>query len=216
MNNFLDTTRASYDAIARAYADNLFNELQGKPLDRALLNRFVEEVQPLGVAVDMGCGPGQIARYLYERGAQVIGVDLSPAMVELARTLTPEVEFFQGNMLALDVPNESWGGIAAFYAIVHMPREKMIDALRELHRVLVPRGILLLAFHRGAEIVHSDEMWATPVNLDFVFFERQEVEGYLRAAGFEILEVSERAPYPNVEHPSHRVYIFARKGKSGI
>jgi hypothetical protein len=49
------------------------------------------------------------------------------------------------------------------------------------------------------------------VNLDFILFERAEVEAYLRDAGFEPFEVCERAPYPEVEHPSHRVYIFAKK-----
>ena len=72
MNSWLEQTRASYDSIAREYADTLFEELKGKPLDRALLNRFAEAVQPLGVAVDLGCGPGQIARYLHERGVHVI------------------------------------------------------------------------------------------------------------------------------------------------
>lgn len=212
MENFLDTTAESYTQIAREYADAIFDELKDKPLDRALLNRFAEAVQPLGVAVDLGCGPGQIARYLLERGVRVIGVDLSPGMVTLAKELTPQVEFFTGNMLALDVADGAWGGIAAFYSIVHMPREKMVEALRELHRVLVPHGVVLLAFHRGQEIVHQDIMWEKAVNLDFLYFERAEVETYLRSAGFEILEVSERAPYPKVEHPSHRVYIFARKG----
>ncbi len=214
MNNFLDGVRKSYDNVAREYADNIFDELKDKPLDRALLNRFAEAVQPLGVAVDLGCGPGQIARYLHERGVNVIGMDLSPNMIALAKQLTPAVDFFQGDMFALDVPDGAWGGIAAFYSIVHIPREKMVDALRELNRVLVPQGVLLLAFHRGDEIVHRDEMWGKAVNMDFLYFEGREVEAYLRAAGFEILEVSERAPYPDVEHPSQRVYIFARKSAS--
>lgn len=212
MNDFLDRTRDSYTRIARVYAENIFDELKDKPLDRALLDRFAEAVRPLGIAVDLGCGPGQIARYLHERGIHVIGVDLAPGMIELARELTPSVEFFQGDMLALDVPDEAWGGIAAFYSIIHVPHERLVETFRELRRVLVPHGVLLLAFHRGDEIVHRDEMWEQPVNLDFIFLERRQVEDYLRAAGFEILEVCERAPYPKVEHPSHRVYIFAQKG----
>lgn len=211
MGNFLDSTGDSYTKIAHAYAENIFDELKDKPLDRALLNRFAEAVQPLGIAVDLGCGPGQVARYLHERGVNVIGVDLSPGMVALAKELTPAVDFFEGNMLALDFPNETWGGAAAFYSIVHMPREQMVAALSEIRRVLVPGGVLLLAFHRGQEVVHREEMWDVPVNLDFLFFERAEVEGYLRAAGFAIREVSEREPYPKVEHPSQRVYVYATR-----
>jgi len=211
MPDFFESTRSSYDNIAHEYAENIFNELQGKPLDRALLNRFAEAVLPLGIAVDLGCGPGQIARYLHEQGVPVIGIDLSPAMIALARQLTPTVNLYQGNLLALDAPDETYGGIAAFYSIIHVPRPQVVTALTELKRVLVPNGVLLLAFHRGQEILHPEEMWGKAVDMDFIFFERAEMEGYLRQAGLNVLEISERAPYADVEHPSRRVYIFARK-----
>ncbi|MBI4670241.1 MAG: methyltransferase domain-containing protein [Chloroflexi bacterium] len=213
MSNFLDDTRASYDALASEYAERIFDELKGKPLDRALLDRFAEMVQPLGVAVDMGCGPGQIARFLHERGVRVIGVDLSPQMVATARALNPEIEFQTGNMLALEnIPDGAWGGIAAFYSIIHIPRAQIVDALRELKRVLAPRGVLFLAFHRGDETIHPEEMWGKKVNMDFHFWSRDAMEQHLREAGFEMLDVIERAPYaPDVEHQSHRVYMFARK-----
>ena len=72
----------------------------------------------------------------------------------------------------------------------------------------------MLAFHIGQGVVHLDEWWGQRVALDFVFFTRQEMEGGLRSAGFEIEEVIEREPYPDVEHPSRRAYIFARKPKA--
>ncbi len=216
MDTLLTSTRASYDAVARAYADSLFDELTHKPLDRALLDRFAESVIPLGIAVDLGCGPGQIAHYLHQRNIPVMGIDLSPKMIELARELTPGVAFRVGNILALDVPDNSWGGIAAFYSIVHIPRAQMVNALCECRRVLVPGGIILLAFHRGQETIHRDELMGAPVQLDFLFFERSEIENYLTIAGFDILEISERAPYADVEHPSHRVYILARKPQSQL
>jgi SAM-dependent methyltransferase len=212
LDDFIESTRSSYDILAQEYADRLFDELSSKPLDRALLNRFAEEVEPLGLAIDLGCGPGQVARYLHERGLPVMGVDLSPAMVTLARQLTPGVEFVTGDMLDLrEIPDAAWGGIAAFYSIVHIPRAQMPRALGELKRVLVPGGVLLLAFHRGSETLHRDELWGKRVNMDFIFFERAEIQDCLTQVGFNVLEVSERAPYPEVEHSSHRVYIFARK-----
>jgi SAM-dependent methyltransferase len=142
---------------------------------------------------------------------EVCGVDLAPGMVEQARQLNPEIAFMQGNMLALDVADEAWGGIAAFYSIIHLPRADVIRALREFKRVLRPGGVVLLAFHIGEETVHLDEWWDLPVALDFTFFRSDEMAGYLQAAGFDVEEVIERAPYPEVEHQSRRGYIFARK-----
>lgn len=203
--------QASYDHVADEYVLRIFDELQHKPLDRQLLDRFAASVRFFGSACDMGCGPGHVARYLNEHGVQVSGVDLSLAMVDRASRLTPGVEFRQGDMTALDIPDATWAGIAAFYSIIHIPRDEMTQTLGELRRVLRPGGLLLLAFHIGDDSVHLDEWWGQKVCIDFFFFRPDEVAGYLRAAGFEIDEIVEREPYPEVEHQSRRAYIFARR-----
>jgi len=202
--------QTSYDVVADEYVRRIFDELQHKSLDRQLLDRFAASVRDLGPACDMGCGPGHVARYLHERGIQVCGIDLSPAMVQRARRLTPDVEFRQGDMLALDAPDEAWAGIAAFYSIIHIPRSDLAQALGELWRVLRPGGTVFLAFHIGDDTVHFDELWGRKVCVDVVFYRADEVAGYLRAAGFEIEAIVEREPYPDIDHQSRRAYIFAR------
>jgi hypothetical protein len=49
------------------------------------------------------------------------------------------------------------------------------------------------------------------VNVDFYFFQPHEMTRDLEAAGFKIEEIIKRDPYPEVEHPSRRAYIFARR-----
>ncbi len=197
--------------MADEYAQRIFDELQFKPLDRQLLDRLAAGVPAGGIICDLGCGPGQVARYLYDHGAQVIGIDLSAQMIAQARQLNPDLVFKQGNMLALDVTDEAWAGIAAFYSIIHIPREDVMTALHELKRVLQPGGLLLVAFHLGTEVLHLDEWWGRPVSADFFFFQAPEMQAYLQAAGFSIEDLIERPPYPEVEHQSHRAYILARK-----
>lgn len=204
--------KSSYDRVAEAYAEHFRDELEKKPFDRKMLDWLAEKVGSLGTICDMGCGPGQIARYLYDRGVKVCGVDLSLGMVERARSLHPDIPFRQGDMLSLtDVDGNSYGGIAAFYSIIHIPRPALSQALEELKRVLSAGGILLLTFHIGREIIHRDEFLGEEVSLDFIFFETEEMKDHLKAAGFELQEVIERDPYPEAEYPSRRAYIFARK-----
>jgi SAM-dependent methyltransferase len=208
-----DELQSSYDRVAENYARHFLDEMDKKPFDRKMLDWLAEKVGGAGVICDMGCGPGQVARYLHSRGVKVCGVDLSPAMVQQAQSLNPDIPFRQGDMLSLDdVADNSYGGIAAFYSIIHIPRRKMARALQELKRVLRPKGVLLLTFHIGKEIKHLDEMLDKEVSLDFFFFETVEMKDYLKSAGFELEEAIERDPYPKeVEYQSRRAYIFARK-----
>jgi SAM-dependent methyltransferase len=157
--------QSSYDRVADEYVGHVYDELRHKPLDRELLDRFADRVRGAGLVCDLGCGPGQVARYLRDRGVAMCGVDLSPGMVERARELNPGVEFRQGDMKALDVPAEAWAGIAAFYAIVNLPPGEVAQALREMRRVLRPGGLLLLSFHIGEEISHVEDLWAAPCAL---------------------------------------------------
>lgn len=205
--------QSSYDRVAENYAEQFRDEMDQKPFDRKMLDWLAEKVGGLGVICDMGSGAGQIARYLYNRGTKVCGVDLSPLMVQQARELNPDISFQQGDMFALtDVADNSYGGIAAFYAIVNIPRTSVVRALQELRRVLRLNGVLLLAFHLGQGIKHLDEMLGKEVSLDFFFFETAEVKDYLRTAGFVLEEGIERDPYSEeVEYQSRRAYIFARK-----
>ena len=208
---------SGYDLVADEYARRLSDELQHKPLDCRLLDRFAESVRDAGVACDLGCGPGHIARYLRQCGIQVCGIDLSAGMVERARQLNPGISFNRGDMRALPVNDNTWSGIAAFYAIVNLPPQDLIQALWEMFRVLMPGGRLLLSFHIGEDTSQVEDLWDSGAALEFHFFSVGTVAGYIRGAGFEIEEIVEREPYaPEIEYQSRRAYIFAHKPRIKI
>ena len=212
MNDVTQPIRESYDKIADAYARELFGELAHKPRDRELLDRFAARVHGRGQICDMGCGPGQVARYLHDAGASVFGLDLSPRMVEAARRLNPDISFREGNMMDLNLPDAALAGVAAFYAIVNIPEESLASVFREIHRVLEPGGLLLTAFHVGSEVIEKEELWGQVVSMDFFFFQTLAIRRKLEAAGFVVEEIIEREPYaPEVEYQSRRAYIFAEK-----
>jgi SAM-dependent methyltransferase len=203
--------RESYEAVADEYVRRIADELRHKPLDRALLDKFCQRVRTMGPVCEVGCGPGHVARYLHGQGLCVTGVDLSPALIERARKLSPDVEFSVADMTALPHADGAWAGLVAFYSLIHVARDDMPRALAELWRVLQPGGLLLAAFHIGTDTVHLDEWWGARVDVDFHFFQPAEFCGWLRSAGFEVEQMTERDPYPEVEHQSRRCYVFAQK-----
>jgi SAM-dependent methyltransferase len=211
MDQHTDALQASYDRVAAAYAERFFDELTHKPLDRALLDCFAEQVRGRGPVLEVGCGPGQIARYLHSRGVPISGCDLSPEMVALAQRGTPAISFRQGSMLALDATDATLAGIVAFYSIIHVPPDALPQAMREFNRTLCPGGLLMLAFHLGHETIHLDEWWDQSVDIDFHFYDRATIVCLLEEAGFAVEAWIERRPYTPIEHPSQRAYLFARK-----
>ena len=185
------------------------DELDDKPFDREILTRFAEELRDRGRVVDIGCGPGQIAGFLASHGVDASGIDLSPGMIEQARALHPSLRFGVCDMRATGLEDESLAGITAFYSIIHIPRDEVVSVLAEFRRVLRPDGRLLVAFHLGRKVDHLGEWWGREVSIDFVFFEREEMESNLRSAGFAIQDAREREPYPDVEAQTRRGYLLA-------
>jgi SAM-dependent methyltransferase len=200
----------TYDRVARPYADQFFSELERKPFDRELLDRFAERMRGRGRVCDLGCGPGHVGRYLRDRGVDIFGLDLSHAMVALARELNPLMRFEQGDLRALSLADGSLAGMVAFYSLIHLQRSEAEGALRELARVLISGGFLLLAFHGGEGAVHVDDWFGRGVSVDATLYRPDEMAIYMEAAGFAVETITTRPPY-EFEYQTPRVYAAGVK-----
>jgi len=216
VNQVADGVRATYDAVARAYADQLGDELSGKPLDRALLNGFLELAGP-GTIADVGCGPGHVTRFLAERHADVIGIDLSPRMIDIAREQAPTLTFVVGSLLQLPAADDAWSGAIALYSIIHLTAAERAAACHEFARTVRPGGWLLVAFHidgpdfTAGEVNHLTNWFGEPVELDAYFLEPADVTRDMEAAGLTIMSTLVRQPWPEAEYPSRRCYVIAQR-----
>ena len=207
-----EDTRATYDTVARRYADEIATELDNKPFDREFLDRFAERVAGQGHVVELGAGPGHVAAYLAARGVEVSALDLSSAMVDEAKRLFPGLQAVVGDMLDLPYANGSLSGLIAFYSIIHFSDEQLELAFKEMARVLRTGGYVALAFHVGDETVHREQWWDMPVVLDSRFLPVDLVTRLLAKAGLEVISTEEREPYaPEVEYQSRRAYVVARE-----
>src|SRR3954470_11224930 len=133
---WLDDTRKSYDTVAESYADRLRGALAREPFQRGVLALFAELVRAAGTGpvADVGCGPGRITGYLHGAGLDVFGIDLSPAMIDLARQDHPGLRFEVGSMTSLDLVGESLTGLLAWFSLIHVPDEAIPTVLAEFHR----------------------------------------------------------------------------------
>ena len=197
--------RDTYDTVAAAYDTALRDELAGKPVDRALLDALLELCP--GIVADVGCGPGHVTRHLAARHRAVVGVDLSPAMVEIARGAAPSLSFEVGSMLDLPVADGAWSGIVAFYSIIHLTPAERARAFREfaprpgtgrLGAGVVPR---LGSGPAGGQPPALSQWFGSPVDLDSFYLDPADVTADLAAAGFSVAATTLRSPVPGVEYP---------------
>ena len=208
---YLRATCVAYDTVAVDYAALLRGELANKPFDRAQLNAFAELVQAAGSGpvADLGCGPGRVTAYLHSLGVNAFGVDLSPAMIAVARQSHPDLRFDEGSMAELDLADDALGGIVAWYSIIHTPPEDLPAIFAEFRRVLAPGGYALVAFQAGDACVHLEHAYGHELSLDAFRLPPDAVCALVEQCGLSVRMRSLREPDEPEKTP--QAYVFARK-----
>jgi SAM-dependent methyltransferase len=101
-----------------------------------------------GRILDFGCGPGRDIVAFQAEGHEVVGLDATPAFVEMAKQ-AGSGEVWQQNFLNLDLPEQFFDGIFANASLIHVPQGAMLRVLKDLHRSLVPGGAIVMSLARG-------------------------------------------------------------------
>ena len=166
------TARAVYDMAAPRYVQFVGAEISPAtegPMDQALLVAFIELVkrQAIDQVADIGCGPGRAAGLMAERGLDVVGVDVSQAMLAAARSAHPLIRFEEGQLDALPFETGVLAGVVCWYSIIYTPLDRLAEAFRELARVLTPGVTYSLLFRlkmsRFAAQMRTALSWRSPV-----------------------------------------------------
>jgi ubiquinone/menaquinone biosynthesis C-methylase UbiE len=212
------TARAVYERAVSRYVQFVGTEISSAtegPIDRSLLVAFVELIKRHTVArvADVGCGPGRVAAFMAERGLDVVGVDVSPAMLAVARTAHPHIKFEEGQLDALPIEAGELAGAVCWYSIIYTPPDRLAEAFDELTRVLIPGGYVLLAFQAEGEPVHRADAHGTHLPLTSYRHSVQEVAGSLEDTGFKIYATVLRAAELEDETTSQG-FVIASKALS--
>jgi ubiquinone/menaquinone biosynthesis C-methylase UbiE len=152
--------RAYYEARAREYDDwvygtGLFAERHrpGWHEERTRMEHAVASMPPART-LDIACGTGWLTQHL--RG-DIVGLDSSPGMLEIATERIPEAEFVTGDALDLPFPDRSFERVTTGHFYGHLEEEKRLQFLEETRRVAPELVVIDSALHDGVEPVELQE-----------------------------------------------------------
>lgn len=184
--------------------------MKQKEYDRKLLDEFASNFNSESTICDVGCGPGHITRYLFDKGLGVFGIDISERCIEIARRENPEMRFKVMDMARLDMGDESIDGIMSFYSIIHTPKQSMNLLFCEFNRVLKKSGKILVVVKKGDSEGYVDELEGFRMPLYFTNFKEEEMKDFVETNGFKVIFLQTRKPY-DFEIPVDRIYVIGEK-----
>lgn len=206
MSTRQNVTVESYNQTAEDYAKNVC-ELHPKKASTV----FTSFLRKGSKVLDIGCGSGRDAQVFVEKGYQVVGIDLSSAMIGIAKKKVKKARFQIMDMRNLIFNDNTFDGIWANAVLLHVPKKKISSTLKEWRRVLKKSGLLYIGVKEGrGEGFEMDKRYKTPVKKYFSYFEKSEIERKVKLAGFTVDKLFvEKEDHEYSHHPWIR--IFSKK-----
>ena len=204
-------TRQAYNLLAQKYHDLFHNEMYEKEYDRKFVDSFISKFNKNSVILDAGCGPsGHIGRYVFDKGIQVIGVDISEKCVEMARQSNPAMQFEIRDIGNLAFEDGSFDGVISYYSIIDTPKNYVHKIFNEFSRVLKPNGYLLVTVKAGTTEGYIYHPLGDKVEIYMALFTEEDISNYYTEAGFVIEFIEKRNPY-DFEISNERIFAIGKK-----
>lgn len=186
-------TRQAYSKRASEYLAVLGSVRDMDPLDIACITSWGTDI--VGPILDAGSGPGHWTELLRSNGCEVSGIDMVPELVDSARERFPLSSFTVGDLLALPFENAHFGGVLAWYSLIHMQPDMCAHAFDEIARILRPDGTLLVGVILGPQGVSFDHAIA-----EAFYWSEQGLVDQLESSGYQVLSTGTRFPERSRPH----------------
>lgn len=179
--------RIATNRVTEAYESPLVDverilgtEISPNDPDRAIIEPWAAAVD--GRILDVGAGTGRWTGHLASLGHTVEGLEPAERLTTRARARHPSVIFHHGSLEDLARSETRWGGILAWYSMIHMSPDELPDALVILRTLLNDSGSLLMSFFSGPRLEAFDHPIATAYRWPMADMVRT-----LTQTGFEVI-----------------------------
>ncbi|WLQ44762.1 methyltransferase domain-containing protein [Streptomyces laculatispora] len=202
------TAAAVFDALGVEYEQ----AFAGSAAHQASLELLLEQLGPHSRVLDVGSGTGRpTAQALTDAGHEVLGVDVSPVMVDIASRQVPRASFRCADIRELPLEDESFDAVCVYFSLLQMSRADQSEVLRLLGRSLRPGGHLAVATVPLDLEGVSGEFMGRPVRV--TSFGPAEFTALVAGAGFTVLsrQSSVFTPAHPAGAPEPHLFLLARR-----
>jgi len=177
-------TLNSYEVSALQYAKNTEHL---HPEEQA--QKFLGMLPRPAKIIDIGCGPGRDAKIFSAMNLDVVGIDFSSKMIEVAKENLPSCSFHVMDIESLKFPPETFNGAWANCSLLHIPKKNIPRVLHKIYQILKQKGFLYISVKQNSidEILAQDFRYGG-LEKFWSFFEQDELTNLLSNAGFFILD----------------------------
>lgn len=200
-----EQTMMTYDTSASEWASKHSSErFWGEEMDR------FQELLPTGKVLEIGSGGGRDAKELIASGYEYTGTDVSQGLLEEAKKANPNTPFLHQSVYDLDFPDDTFDGFWASAVLLHIPKDRIDEALGRLHSVVRNDGIGFISIKQGeGQKIEEDEpdMEEKRTRL-FSYWQDDEFQEALKRNEFEVIDTKVR---PMSERTTWLVYFVRNK-----
>ena len=201
------TTIHSYNTTAKAYA--------GKFMEYApyvvQVNEFAKLLDPDAEVLDVGCGPGNVAKQLLTaKTLKITGIDLSDEMVRLAAANVPTGKFLCQDIRQAEFLSRQFDAVILSFSIVHLNDAEAYALLRKAGSWLKDKGVLYLSFMAGKKAGFEQTSFSQDP-IYFNYYSRDEVERFLSLQGVTVFHSAEQGYLETDGTLTNDVFLFGKK-----
>lgn len=204
-----DDDAVAFDRIGERYEKEFTERAQQYRAGEWVIERLPREARVL----DLGCGTGvPTARQLADAGVEVVGVDESERMLELANKHVPQGQFVLGDLRKIDAVGGQFDAVVTFFALLMLSRTEIDEALRAIRGRL--RGPKLLALSMVYGDFDSLPLSFMGVSMRTTAYPTDKLCEVVRAAGFHIEDVWESESGVERERIERHIFVCASVDES--
>ena len=188
-----NSTHQTWNKLAQVYQD----KFMGLDLYNDTYDRFIELLpQPNASLLEVGCGPGNITRYLLEKRPDynIIATDVAPNMIELARVNNPIADCRVIAATKIDQIHQTFQAILMGFCLPYLSKEEYASFLAQAHHLLESDGLLYVSTIEGEYYTSAMQTGSTGDQMQVYYYSEEDLRRLFLKHQFAVKEVM-RKPY---------------------